>query len=120
MGCCGSKREQAARNAQAAMPFGAGRQVPAGQGGTGTGGQPGGQAGGYPGGYAGGLGGSPSPGPGAAGVPFVYDGQATLIVTGSATGRRYRFAGRGDRVAVDPRDAPGLMAMEKLRRLAPG
>ncbi|MYN07988.1 hypothetical protein [Pseudoduganella aquatica] len=53
-----------------------------------------------------------------AGVPFVYDGLAALVVTGSATGRRYRFAARGVRLMVDPLDAPTMRQTPKLRCLA--
>jgi hypothetical protein len=52
------------------------------------------------------------------GVLFVYDGVAGLIVTGRATGRRYRFGERGARVRVDARDAPSLALTPKLRRLS--
>lgn len=113
MGCCGSKREQAARTrTPPCRSERAGKCLRARA-------EPG-SADSQAGTLAVLAEALASPGPGPAGVPFVYDGLATLIVTGSATGRRYRFAGRGDRVALDPRDAPGLMTMEKLRCLAPG
>lgn len=51
------------------------------------------------------------------GVPFVYDGVAPLLVTGGATGRRYRFAERGARVLVDPLDAAGMRHLPRLRCL---
>jgi hypothetical protein len=51
-------------------------------------------------------------------VAFVYDGVAALVVTGSATGRRYRFAARGARLMVDPQDAPAMRRTPKLRCLA--
>jgi hypothetical protein len=51
------------------------------------------------------------------GVPFVYDGMAELVVTGGATGRRYRFAARGSRLVVDPLDAPAMRQTPKLRCL---
>lgn len=66
---------------------------------------------------------APSPsvshGPGPAGVLFIYDGVAGLIVTGRVTGRRYRFGERGARINVDPRDAPSLEMTPKLRRVLP-
>ncbi|KQW93247.1 hypothetical protein ASC94_11320 [Massilia sp. Root418] len=52
------------------------------------------------------------------GVPFVYDGTRELVVTGGATGRRYRFAVRGARLLVDPLDAPTMRQTPKLRCLA--
>lgn len=54
---------------------------------------------------------------GGAGPVFVHDGPGELIVTGAKTGRRYRFAGRGARLAVDALDAPGLALVDRLRRL---
>lgn len=54
---------------------------------------------------------------GRAGVVFVHDGVGELVVTGSKTGRRYRFTGRGARLAVDASDAAALEALGKLRRL---
>ena len=53
-----------------------------------------------------------------AGPVFVHDGAGELVVTGNASGRRYRFSGRGARAAVDLRDVAQLEAMQKLRRLA--
>jgi hypothetical protein len=52
-------------------------------------------------------------------VSFVYDGVAGVIVTGHATGRRYRFGERGARLVVDARDARFLDATPKLRRVSP-
>jgi hypothetical protein len=57
--------------------------------------------------------------PSPAGVHFVYDGLAGVVVTGLATGRRYRFGERGDRLLVDVRDAPSLAMIPQLRRIAP-
>ncbi len=53
------------------------------------------------------------------GVEFIYDGAAGVIVTGHATGRRYRFGERGARLVVDARDARFLDATPKLRRVSP-
>jgi len=91
MSCCGSKRRQAVASA-----FAASGATPAAV---------------------------PSPsiahGPAASGVWFVYDGVAGLIVTGQATGQRYRFGERGARVAVDARDAALLDTTPKVRRVSP-
>lgn len=49
-------------------------------------------------------------------IVFEYIGAAaSATVTGPASGRIYRFGRRGDRLAVDARDRPGLMAMAGLR-----
>ncbi|GEM_PF-2199182 len=56
-------------------------------------------------------------GPGVLAVAFVYDGLAALSVVGGVSGRRYLFAARGARVAVDERDAATLDAHPLLRRL---
>jgi hypothetical protein len=50
-------------------------------------------------------------------VVFEYTGQTAMTVVGSASGRRYRFAGPGARVVVDPRDRPGLARVPKLREV---
>jgi len=46
---------------------------------------------------------------------FEYVGNTGLTVRGPITGRSYRFAGPAQRVAVDGRDAPSLMAVPNLR-----
>ena len=89
MSCCGSKRQQA---------------VQAAYGGSG-------------------LAHAPEPGPSAPrgpgmGVLFIYDGVGGMVVTGSVSGRRYRFAERGARVQVDASDAPALEAVPRLRRIS--
>lgn len=49
-------------------------------------------------------------------IVFEYIGAAaSATVTGPASGHVYRFGRRGDRLAVDARDRPGLMAMAGLR-----
>lgn len=49
-------------------------------------------------------------------IVFEYIGAAaSATVTGPASGRIYRFGRRGDRLAVDARDRPGLMAISGLR-----
>lgn len=49
-------------------------------------------------------------------VEFEYLGSTALTVTGPASGRRYRFEGRGARLVVDPRDRPGLSRVPRLRQ----
>jgi len=93
MGCCGSKRQQLVQKIYGSQGMRAQAEQAA-------------QA--------------PAPAPHFAtppGVPFVYDGMAELVVTGGATGRRYRFAARGARLIVDPLDAPAMRQMPKLRCL---
>jgi hypothetical protein len=46
---------------------------------------------------------------------FEYVGGTGLTVQGPITGRKYRFSGPGQRVAVDGRDGPSLMAVPNLR-----
>ncbi|HEU4374034.1 MAG TPA: hypothetical protein VFS02_11115 [Telluria sp.] len=88
MACCGSSRQQVARR-----DFGAG--AVSGQG------EPAARA--------------AVPG---SGVVFAYYGASELVVIGSVSGRRYRFAERGARLQVDARDAPALEAHTRLRRLS--
>jgi hypothetical protein len=47
---------------------------------------------------------------------FTYTGRTRLIVTGSATGRLYRFEGTGATLPVDRRDAYSLAGVSVLRR----
>ena len=49
---------------------------------------------------------------------FEYVGATALTVIGPITNKRYRFVGRGARVAVDGRDAPSLGAVPNLRLAA--
>lgn len=54
-------------------------------------------------------------------VPFEYTGASGLTVTGTVTGRRYRFNGPGEIQAVDYRDAGGMASVPVLRKVtAPG
>lgn len=102
--CCGSKRHDAMRVARPASPAQTARgwrELPAPASAAS------GNAAALSNGYA----------MGNAGVVFVHDGAGELVVTGSKTGRRYRFAGRGARLAVDATDAAALEALGKLRRL---
>lgn len=48
-------------------------------------------------------------------IVFEYTGAAPATVTGPVSGRSYRFSRRGDRLAVDARDRPGLLGMSSLR-----
>lgn len=49
-------------------------------------------------------------------IVFEYIGAAASAnVTGPVSGRVYRFGQHGDRLAVDARDRPGLMAMAGMR-----
>jgi hypothetical protein len=52
-----------------------------------------------------------------AAMVFEYLGPGPAEIYGPASGRAYRFASAGDRLAVDPRDRPGLAAMPALRRV---
>jgi len=56
---------------------------------------------------------APVPQPGRA---LIFEGLATVTITGGVTGKRYHFAHAGARVAVDPRDAPGLRGKAVTRR----
>ncbi len=51
-------------------------------------------------------------------VQFEYTGSTGLTATGPVTGRRYRFAYKGDKQAVDYRDAPSMMAISVLKKVA--
>ena len=48
---------------------------------------------------------------------FAYVGRTALTVTGSATGRQYRFTAPGALATVDCRDAPSLRQVAQLRRV---
>lgn len=50
-------------------------------------------------------------------VAFEYTGPTGMTVRGAATGALYRFERTGARLAIDPRDAPSLLAVPRLRRL---
>jgi predicted lysophospholipase L1 biosynthesis ABC-type transport system permease subunit len=50
-------------------------------------------------------------------VYFEYTGETGLTAVGSFTRNRYHFNGKGDRQAVDYRDASGMMAVPMLRRV---
>ena len=86
MSCCGSRRQQFWTTPQAS----AARSVPVNSAGL-----------------------APVQQPGRA---FIFEGLATVMIIGSVTGRRYHFPHAGARVAVDPRDAPGLRGKPLIRR----
>ena len=50
-------------------------------------------------------------------VSFEYTGESALSITGSSTGRRYRFNRKGEVQSIDFRDASGMMAVPVLRRV---
>ena len=58
----------------------------------------------------------PRSAPAAVGILFEYVGATGMTVIGPATGRRYRFDRPGATVSVDPRDAPALTAVPRVRR----
>ena len=90
MSCCGSKRQEVARTAYQGSGLAPAPDTAAA---------------------------AAARGPGT-GVLFVFDGAGALVVTGSVSGRRYRFAERGARLSVDARDAPALEALPRLRRVS--
>jgi hypothetical protein len=59
----------------------------------------------------------PAPPPPPEPVDFEYTGRTGLTVIGPVTGAPYRFAFSGAVVPVDPRDAPSLTAVPRLRRV---
>jgi hypothetical protein len=51
-------------------------------------------------------------------ISFVYIGEKTLRVIGGATGCSYHFDYPGCRLEVHARDAPGLVSIPMLQRVA--
>jgi len=51
-------------------------------------------------------------------VQFEYTGFTGLTAIGSITGKRYRFAQKGDAQPVDYRDVPAMMGIAVLRKLS--
>lgn len=51
-------------------------------------------------------------------IYFEYIGKTGLTVTGPITGKRYRFAKTGAKVAVDSNDAPSLAVIPNLRQIS--
>lgn len=50
-------------------------------------------------------------------VNFEYTGKSGLSVTGSVTGRRYRFNHPGDAQLIDYRDASGMSMAPNLKKV---
>ncbi len=48
---------------------------------------------------------------------FEYVGATAMNVFGAETRNRYRFAGPGARVAIDPRDAASIAGVPNVRRV---
>jgi len=59
----------------------------------------------------------PFPSPAPLRVVFEYNGQPPVVVVGPVSGNRYRFAGPGARVEVDPRDRRSLAVTPRLRQI---
>jgi len=50
-------------------------------------------------------------------VSFEYTGHSALSVTGSITGKKYRFHHPGDIQTIDYRDASSMMAVPVLKKI---
>jgi hypothetical protein len=50
-------------------------------------------------------------------INFMYTGQSALTVTGSASGRQYRFNAPGEHQLIDYRDAPFMMKVPVLKKV---
>jgi hypothetical protein len=50
-------------------------------------------------------------------IYFEYTGATALTVTGSVSGKKYRFLFTGDRQMIDYRDASGMIGVPVLRRV---
>jgi hypothetical protein len=48
---------------------------------------------------------------------FVYTGNSALSVTGSVSGKRYRFNFMGDTQMIDYRDVEGMYAVPVLKKI---
>ena len=48
---------------------------------------------------------------------FMYTGQSALTVTGTVTGKRYRFNAPGEQQLIDYRDAALMMPVPVLKRM---
>ena len=59
--------------------------------------------------------GTPRGVPATAGIRFEYVGATAMTVMGPATGALYRFERTGSMLSVDPRDAPALSVVPRLR-----
>ena len=52
-----------------------------------------------------------------ASVLFQYTGHSGMTVFGPFTGQRYRFTAPGAVVSIDPRDAPSVAGVPRLKRI---
>ena len=50
-------------------------------------------------------------------IRYEYVGATGMTVVGPITGQRYRFAGYGTRLDIDPRDAPSMVTVPHVRRV---
>jgi hypothetical protein len=50
-------------------------------------------------------------------IKFMYTGQSALSVTGSVTGKRYRFNRPGEQQLIDFRDAAAMITVPVLKRM---
>jgi len=50
-------------------------------------------------------------------IGFQYTGQSALTVTGSVTGKKYRFNSPGEQLQVDYRDASAMALVPVLKRV---
>ncbi len=50
-------------------------------------------------------------------ISFIYTGQSALSITGSITGKQYRFNFTGDKQLVDYRDGSAMMKVPVLKRI---
>lgn len=50
-------------------------------------------------------------------IAFEYTGATGMTVRGPVSGLGYRFERPGSRVSIDPRDAPALVGVPRLRRV---
>ncbi|WP_221394475.1 hypothetical protein [Dyadobacter sp. NIV53] len=48
---------------------------------------------------------------------FEYTGKTGLTVTGSVTGRKYRFNNPGDKVIIHYKDMPGMLTIPVLKEV---
>ena len=51
-------------------------------------------------------------------ISFEYTGTIAISITGSVSGKKYRFLFNGDRQVIDYRDAAGMMREPYLRKIS--
>jgi len=56
--------------------------------------------------------------PAHADVQFEYTGPTALTATGAVTGKKYRFAHKGNIQAIDYRDAASMLAIPVLKKVS--